>query len=77
MAAGIASVYTKEDYKGEFNLLAGERKVIVNALIKTRGSLVDAQKIVCPLDYPYTYNSLIKTLKRHSIPLAMFKKLKL
>lgn len=71
------SIYTKADYKGEFNLLAGERKVIVNALIKTAGSIKQAQRIVCPADYPYKYNTLIKVIQRHSIPLSAFKKLEI
>jgi hypothetical protein len=67
-------LYTPNMYKGEFNLFAGEKRMIIAALKKTKGSVKKAQKILCPENKPYGYTGLLRVIYKHQIDSHSYKK---
>ena len=68
-----ATIYSEADYSGEFNLLSGEKRLIIGALDRNGGNVKRACRKLCPNDLPYTYNGLLRVIKRHSIDLGKIK----
>ena len=65
-------LYVEENYEGKFNILAGERRLMTEALKKTRGVMKSAWKLCCPtVPNYYTYPYFRKQVKRHGIDLRI------
>ena len=64
--------YTKEEYK-KCILIRAQRKLIIKALIRTKGNMREAHKLLCPTNTPFAYNHMYRVLKKHSISLIDFK----
>lgn len=58
-------IYTEKDYKSK--LLQLERRLIMEALKRCEGVITNAHKLLCPKGYPYTYNALVKVIKKHGL----------
>jgi len=67
-------LYTPEMYRGEFNLFAGEKRVIIRALKKSAGSVKKAHQLLCPENKPYGYTGLLRVIYKHQIDSHSYKK---
>tara|TARA_R110000772_G_C13310332_1_gene440592 strand:- start:17700 stop:17939 length:240 start_codon:yes stop_codon:yes gene_type:complete len=68
------NMYTPNMYKGEFNLLAGEKKLIIRALKNAEGSVKVAHHLLCPENKPYGYTGLLRVIYKHQIDSHSYKK---
>lgn len=64
--------YTREEYK-KCILIRAQKRLIVKALIRTKGDMKAAHKLLCPTNTPFAYNHMYRVLKKHSINLLDYK----
>lgn len=58
------------DYEGQYNLLRGERELILQALIRTNGDIKKTFKLLCPKLKPYSSWDIVEMrIEQHNIEL--------
>lgn len=66
------TLYTPQHYENK--LLLAEKTTIEKALKRENGSIKKAYNLLCPKGYYYTYNALLRVMRRHGIKKENFKK---
>jgi len=62
--------FERKDYKGSFNILASEKRLMLKALKQTDGNLKLAWELMCPSDQKYcSYHYFCAQIIKHNIDL--------
>ena len=65
------NTYTPLHYQNKLLLL--ERKLITLALKREKGIVKNAHKLLCPKGQYYTYNALVRVIRKHGINKNQYK----